>query len=155
LTIYHGLQQVYVLLDDGDRRALRIVGLTPTQYNLMLQVSRHSGASLTVTELSQILLCTRGNVTRLVRRLEQQGLVRCSSDSRDQRLVRVSLSAAGALRLAEARTIYEATIRRRLGILDTADQRQLRTLIETLIASLTADLAAQPAVVADIEMLEE
>jgi MarR family 2-MHQ and catechol resistance regulon transcriptional repressor len=144
LALYHGLQQVYVLLDDGDRRALRTVGLTPTQYNLLRQVYARDGT--TITELSQVLLCTRGNITRLVQRLAQQGLVRCGGDERDQRLVRVSLTSQGSLRLEDARVVYEAAIRRRLGVLDPASQQQLHSLIDTLIAALTADLAAQPAI---------
>ena len=155
LMIYHGLQQIYVLLDDGDRRALRGVGLTPTQYNLLSRLDKQASTGLTITELSQVLLCTRGNITRLVRRLEQQGLVRCGGDSRDQRLVRVSLSPAGARRLEEAKKVYTAAVNRRLGILDDSSQQLLRTLIETLVASLTADLAAQPSPTVEAEVLDE
>lgn len=144
MAIYYGLQQIYVLLDDGDRRALRGVGLTPTQYNLLFQLSNHDAAGLTITELSQVLLCTRGNITRLVRRLEQQGLVRCGGDSRDQRLVRVSLTPEGTVRLGDARTVYSAAVHRRFGTLDESQQRLFRSLIETVVATLTADLAAQP-----------
>jgi DNA-binding MarR family transcriptional regulator len=152
LNIYHGLQQIYVLLDDGDRRALRAVGLTPTQYNLLLQVRAREGA--TITELSQVLLCTRGNITRLVQRLAQQGLVHCRGDERDQRLVRVSLTQQGALRLEEARTVYEAAIHRRLSALDLPSQEILHTLVEGLIAALTADLAIQPAAPVEAEISE-
>lgn len=154
LMIYHGLQKIYVLLDDGDRRALRAVGLTPTQYNLLLRLDTRAGGGQTITELSQILLCTRGNITRLVRRLEQQGLVQCRGDSRDQRLVRVSLSPAGAMRLAEAKTVYTAAVQRRLGSLDAPSQQLLLTLIDTIIASLTADLAAHPALALELETEE-
>ena len=146
LMIYTALQQAYVLLDDGDRRALRAVGLTPTQYNLLARLGERSSAGMTITELSQALLCTRGNITRLVRRLEQQMLVRCGGDQRDQRLVRVSLTPQGADRLAEAKTAHTTSIQRRLGALDSATLQQLRRLTETVVELLTADLAAQASV---------
>ncbi|HEX6291574.1 MAG TPA: MarR family transcriptional regulator [Herpetosiphonaceae bacterium] len=150
--IYHQLQQIYVLLDDGDRRTLRAVGLTPTQYNLLLKLGVQPDEGQTITELSQALLCTRGNITRLVQRLAQQGLVQCNGDSRDQRLVRVSLTSTGSQRLEQAQAAHTASLRRRLGSLDPATQQSLHSLMQTVATLLTSDLethriehgAAQP-----------
>jgi MarR family transcriptional regulator, 2-MHQ and catechol-resistance regulon repressor len=144
LVIYHQLQQIYVLLDDGDRRTLRAVGLTPTQYNLLLKLELRTEEGQTITELSQALLCTRGNVTRLVRRLEQQGLVQCSGDHRDQRLVRVSLSPLGASRLEQAKIAHTSSVHRRLGALDSASLTTLRSLMQQVSALLTKDLETLP-----------
>jgi DNA-binding MarR family transcriptional regulator len=74
--------------------------------------------------------------------MEQQGLVHCAADSRDQRLVNVSLTSAGATRFQQAQTIYEASIRRRFGNLDQAIQHTLDTLARTMITFLIADLQA-------------
>lgn len=144
LLIHQRIQQIYVLLDDGDRRILRSVGLTPTQFRLLEQLDPGSADTLTVTQLSQVLLCTRGNITRLVRRMEQQGLVHCGADSRDQRLVKVSLTEAGAARLHEAQAVYRAAIQRRLGLLGGDDQQTLRQITESLAGLLIGDLEAQP-----------
>jgi MarR family 2-MHQ and catechol resistance regulon transcriptional repressor len=144
LVIYHQLQQIYVLLDDGDRRCLRAVGLTPTQYNLLLKLGIQPDEGLTITELSQALLCTRGNITRLVRRLAQQDLVQCTGDSRDQRLVRVSLTALGADRLDQARVAHTSSVHRRLGALDHASQVTLRSLMQQVATLLTTDLERLP-----------
>ena len=143
LMLYHRFQQIYVLIDDGDRRVLRSVGLTPTQYNLLLRLGEHPDEGLTITALSQVLLCTRGNITRLVRRLEHQGLVRCTSDIRDLRLVRVSLTPVGAARIEEARGLHNASVQRRLSALPEQERVALAALTETVAAALTADLAAQ------------
>ncbi len=142
LMLYHRFQQIYVLIDDGDRRILRNVGLTPTQYNLLLQLGEHPDEGLTITALSQVLLCTRGNVTRLVRRMEQQGLVRCTSDSRDLRLVRVSLTLDGAARIEEARALHNASIGRRFSALPEHDRAALVALTQRVAKALTADLEA-------------
>lgn len=144
LVIYHQLQQIYVLLDDGDRRALRTVGLTPTQYNLLLKLELQPDEGPTITDLSQALLCTRGNITRLVRRLEQQDLVECNGDDRDQRLVRVSLSEFGASRLKAAKAAHTSSVHRRLGALGGEAQQTLRSLMDQIAVLLTTDLAALP-----------
>jgi DNA-binding MarR family transcriptional regulator len=144
LLIHQHIQQIYVLLDDGDRRVLRSVGLTPTQFRLLEQLDPEAEHTRTITDLSRVLLCTRGNITRLVRRMQQQGMVRCGADSYDQRLVKVSLTEAGIARLHEARTVYRTAIQRRLGGLTNADQLALRDLTKMVADMLTDDLQAQP-----------
>lgn len=144
LLIHQRIQQIYVLLDDGDRRVLRSVGLTPTQFRLLEQLAPGSADTLTITQLSQVLLCTRGNITRLVRRMEQQGLVQCGTDSRDQRLVMVSLTDVGVARLHEAQIVYHTAIQRRLGLLGHDEQQTLCDLTDSVAALLITDLEAQP-----------
>ncbi|MCP5097718.1 MAG: MarR family transcriptional regulator, partial [Chloroflexi bacterium] len=34
-AIYHTFQAIYVLLDDGDRIALKEINITPSQFNLL------------------------------------------------------------------------------------------------------------------------
>ena len=92
LAIYNRLQKIHVLLDDGDRRSLDTVVMSPSQYNLLQHLydkGRDSG--LTVGELANWLICTPSNATRMVQRLEQQGLVELHRDLNDRRLVWVCL----------------------------------------------------------------
>lgn len=140
LALYTALQQIYVLLDDGDRRAFDALELTPTQYNLLLRLSTTPGGGPTISELSRALLCTRGNVTRLVQRLAARGLVQCSGDPADQRLVRVALTPAGERLRATAQRLHRDSLRRRFGQLDPAEQASLRRLSERLARLLEADL---------------
>jgi MarR family 2-MHQ and catechol resistance regulon transcriptional repressor len=135
------LQEVYVLLDDGDRRALRHVGLTPTQFALLRCIDESAGRELQVGRLAEVMLCTRGNATRLVKRLEEGGLVRTRSDARDQRLVLVAITAEGERRLANARTQLDAANARRLRRMPDRDLRALAELIGSLADALAKDLA--------------
>lgn len=89
-----------------------------------------------------MLLCTRGNATRLVQRLEEAGLVATRGDERDQRLVLVALTAEGESRLGRARTLLEETDARRLDGLSPADRRTLEDLTATLVGVLSKDLDA-------------
>lgn len=143
MTIYHQIQQLYVLLDDGDRRTLREVELTPTQYNLLYQLGTDLVHGATISELAERLLCTRGNITRLVQRMDEQGMIHTGSDSNDQRLVRVALTPLGAERLALARERHNASIQRRLQGVSAELREQLATLNQTLVEALTVDLNAQ------------
>jgi DNA-binding MarR family transcriptional regulator len=145
MILYQRLQQIYVLLDDGDRRALRAIQLTPSQFNLLRMLGLQPGRDMTITALSQALLCTRSNITRLVQRLEQAGLVQRSSDPADQRLVRITLSATGAQALSDAAHAHRQAVQRRLGSLNAETQALLCRMSEQIVTLLESDLAQQPA----------
>ncbi len=142
-TLYRQFLTIYVLLDDGDRRTFKQLDLTITQYNFLRTLESAATDSLTVSELANKLLCTRGNITRLVRRLSKSGLIRTGSDENDQRLVRVFLTQAGEDKLAQAHQLHEASIQRRLARLTPAQRQQLLDLTATAVQLLETDLASQ------------
>ncbi len=143
MTVYNLLQELYVLLDDGDRRALSESQLTITQYSLLSRLQRDVGKGHTVTELAEQLLCTRGNITRLVQRLQREDLVEVGSDPDDQRLVRIALTPEGHRRLEAARKAHEASLERRIGALEPQKLEQLVTLTDELANLLKQDLFQQ------------
>lgn len=143
MTIYHLFQKIYVLLDDGDRRTLGAVDLTPTQYNLLKRLGTDLKTGATITELAQTLLCTRSNITRLVQRLAKQGLAQVGGDNSDQRLVRVALTPLGEERLAAARAAHRDSVQRRIGALDPMACESLAELAKTLADLLEIDLKAE------------
>lgn len=140
MTLYHQLQQIYVLLDDGDRRSLQPFNLSPTQYNLLLRLGTDIESGLTMTELANQMLCTRGNITRLVQRCQEQQLVQTGSDANDQRLVRVALTPLGLEKCRAAQMAHQTAVQRRFQALAPTDQQNLLTLTQTLVTQLTTDL---------------
>jgi DNA-binding MarR family transcriptional regulator len=142
-NLYRQFLTIFVLLDDGDRRTFKQIDLTTSQYNFLRALDSATTDSLTVSELADKLLCTRGNISRLVQRLGKSGLVRTGSDERDQRLVRIYLTTEGEARLAQARQLHEASIQRRLAALTPAQRQQLLDLTATAVQLLETDLAAQ------------
>ncbi|MEJ7648387.1 MAG: MarR family transcriptional regulator [Nakamurella sp.] len=134
------LKQIYVLLDDSERRALRSVAVTPTQVGLLAAVSR-APAGLTVSALAKELLCSRGNVTRLVQRLTESGLVTAAGDDHDQRLVLVHLTKRGHRLLAQAQRSLAAESARLQDHLTAAQVQRLVALTAKLALALEKHLA--------------
>ncbi|WP_322512932.1 MarR family transcriptional regulator [Chloroflexus sp.] len=141
------IHDVYVLLDDGDRRALAHTNLTPLEFNLLLQLDLEQGQRL--TDVGAKLLCVKSTITRLVDRLERDGLVRRNPDPDDRRAQRLILTPRGAAVRAEALAMHNAAVERRMNLLDTEEQEQLTRLLLKLRDGLAADLAAQQAVEAE------
>ena len=142
-SLYRQFLTIFVLLDDGDRRTFKQIELTTTQYNFLRTLDAAETDNLTVTEVADKLLCTRGNITRLVQRLGSSGLIRVGSDERDQRLVRIHLTPEGKARLDQARQLHEASVKQRLAGLTPTQRQQLIDLTATAVQLLEADLAKQ------------
>lgn len=140
LTIYNHFQKIHVLLDDGDRRALSKIDLTPSQYNLLYHLNEHAKERLTISELAEMLICTRSNATRLVQRLQDQGLVRKVRPRSNQRLVHVSITPKGAKMLKQAQTVQQASLDERLGTLGPEGLDALKSLTAQIITTLENQL---------------
>jgi DNA-binding MarR family transcriptional regulator len=108
------------------RRRLEPSGLTPTQYNLLrvLRAGRRRG--FTTGELGERLIARGPDVTRLVTRMRNMGLVEQRRDPNDGRIHRVFLSNEGTELLSRLDAPVERWMRgfaRRLG------DEELRELI--------------------------
>jgi DNA-binding MarR family transcriptional regulator len=69
-------------------------GVTLPNFDILAQIARPP-LGPTMGELSRRLMVSKGNVTELVERLTQKGLVMRSTDSEDARIQRVYLTAKG------------------------------------------------------------
>jgi len=141
-TAYHNyrmLHNVYVLLDDNDRRTLRCFDLSLIQYQVLSMLHPFQGERLTT--LSNRLLCAKSTITRVVDALEHANLVQRSTDSEDRRAQRVVLTAAGATLINKGRDAHDDVIQTRFdNALTAEEQRQFGALLDKLRDSLVRDL---------------
>ena len=87
--------------------ATRKSGVTPLQYQLMLQIKGFPGREwASVTELAERLQAKHHGIVALVSRCETAGLVKRSASRSDQRRVEVSLTAAGEERLEQLARLH-------------------------------------------------
>jgi DNA-binding MarR family transcriptional regulator len=91
--IYSLLNEIYLILDDGDRRLLSRFDLTPPRYYALVHLGDSPGMSL--SELSNLMLCDKSNATRIIRGLENEGLVYRLPHETDGRTIRLFLSQEG------------------------------------------------------------
>jgi DNA-binding MarR family transcriptional regulator len=139
---YRMIYDIYVLLDDGDRRVLRTFNLSTSQYNVLMLLDRERGWRL--TDLSDRLLFDKSTVTRIIDRLEQMDLVRRVADAADRRVQRVVLTTEGQILRESAHDAHERSMERRLAVLDPEEQRCLHGLLDKLRDGLQAELSGSP-----------
>ncbi|MGI5324332.1 MarR family winged helix-turn-helix transcriptional regulator [Actinomadura nitritigenes] len=95
------------------RPILEPMGLTHPQYLVMLALWEHE--QLSVKELSRLLQLDPGTLSPLLKRLESADLIRRERDSRDERLLAVTVTESGRALREQAEKI-PATIMDRLGM---------------------------------------
>jgi DNA-binding MarR family transcriptional regulator len=111
------------------RPLLEPMGLTHPQYLVMLALWEES--PLRVSEVADRLSLEPATLSPLLKRLEAAGLVTRTRDTRDERAVAVSLTAAGRGLRTRARRVPPAVIDR-LGM-DVSDLEALRDRLTVLI----------------------
>ena len=102
-------------------RAARAVGVTPSQYLLLLQIAGSDGGEATISALVHKLALTQSAVTELVQRAEAAGLVARKGSAADARVVHLSLTADGEERLARIHEVLgpeRVQLRRIVDLLD-------------------------------------
>jgi DNA-binding MarR family transcriptional regulator len=124
------------VLGDGLERVLKEHGVSATQYNV-LRILRGAGANgLCRNEIRDRLLSRMPDVTRLLDRMEEAGLVSRVRGSEDRRLVSTRLTERGRKLVDSLDAPVAEEHRRRLAHLSEA---QLRTLIDLLTLARRAN----------------
>ena len=119
-------------LTDALEDLLRPHGLSATQYNV-LRILRGSGPDgLCRNELRDRMLTRMPDMTRLLDRMEDAGLVTRAREREDRRMVLTRITTAGQELLTELDRPVNELHRRQLGRLSDT---QLRSLIDLLTAA--------------------
>ena len=92
-ALYTLLNEIYLILDDGDRLLFSRFDLTKTRFYVLVHLGEQPGMSL--SELSGRLLCDKSNATRIFQGMEADGLVYRRQHQTDGRSFHLFLSEAG------------------------------------------------------------
>jgi MarR family 2-MHQ and catechol resistance regulon transcriptional repressor len=137
---YRLIHDIYVLLNDGDRRVLDTFDLTISQYAVLTSLDTQEGRRL--TSLSDKLLRSKSTITRIIDYLEEKGYVERVGDPEDRRAQRVILTRRGVEYRALVAQAHSVSLERRFDTLDSAEQMQLKLLLRKLCDGLRDDLGS-------------
>lgn len=135
------IHDIYVLMDDSDRHVLTPLRLSPLEFAVLQQLDMEQGQRL--TDVGATLLCVKSTITRIVDRLEREGLVLRTPDPDDRRAQRLLLTPQGVAVRLEATTALNALIEQRMSLLSLEEQYQLESLLVKLRTGLQEILEQQ------------
>ena len=110
-------------------------GLLPGAYKIFTTIARCE--RVTVSALSERMLMDKGQVSRMVRELEDLGLVERSADPTDGRSFLLELTPLGTERLSVARLPQEGMLLRTLSDWSLTDIGNLTRLLHALASGVT------------------
>lgn len=136
------LSQSFLELDEGERQLMKHFGLTLTQFWALVHLNDEEGRSL--SELAELLICDKSNVTSLVDRLEKSGLAeRKAGKNGDRRYIRVVLTSQGHQLRKVLISAREHLLRLRFQTLDTESLHRLRALLQLLAKTLQSQFKSK------------
>jgi DNA-binding MarR family transcriptional regulator len=140
LAAWRGLFRVHAaFVRDLDRELEETHGLPLTQFEVLIHLDKAPDKRLRMSELASMVLLSQSGVTRLVDRLEAQGLVVREPCPSDRRGLHARLTDEGSRRLAEALPTHIDGIRARfLSRLEQDDLRSLTATWERIMPGITA-----------------
>ena len=117
------------VLGRGIAEVLKDAGLSPTQYNVLRILRGAGSAGHACCEIGERLLTHDPDITRLLDRLEERGLVSRTRDERDRRVVTTRITDEGLRLLSELDAPMTQT---HVGQLGHLGPERLQSLIELL-----------------------
>jgi DNA-binding MarR family transcriptional regulator len=121
------LARVFQKIDTRSERFFRAHGLNSAQFDVLAQVGAARG--ITQQELADALLVTKGNISQLLAKLEQQGLIARRQVGRTNCL---ELTERGEQLFRLVVPQQEALVAELLAPLSAAEQRELLRLLRKL-----------------------
>lgn len=130
--VFLNLQRTAESLMGGLSEVLKAFDLTATQYNVLRILNGAGTAGLPCREVSDRMVTRDPDVTRLLDRLEAQGLVERERLTTDRRVVVARISAAGLDVLVRANPAVTAFLKSAMTKLDPRALKSLSASLETL-----------------------
>ena len=135
LAAWRGLLRVHAaLVKDLDAELEARHGLPLTSYEVLRSLRKAPGGKLRMAELAEHALLSRSGMTRLIDRLEREGMVGRSTCDKDGRGCYAVVTEQGIAAVEEARATYIAVVR--AGFLRHFSMSELRDLASLLARSL-------------------
>lgn len=141
ILMYNLLKEIFLLLDDGDRHILSRFNLTVPRYYILWHLGNEPGISL--RRLSELMICDKSNVTRLIQSMEEEGLVVRAPHESDGRTVRLYLTETGSQTREQAITAHETYNQNRMNRFNGLEQDQAQAYLLKLKSSLEIDLLSE------------
>ncbi len=136
--LYNTLNEIFLLLDDGDRRFFGNYDLSSSRYYALFHLLEQPGISF--SDLSNLMLCDKSNITRIIKGLESEGLVIRRPHETDGRTLRLFLSEDGAALCKKAKAAHHHYNRERFSDLEENNKDNLLEGLQQLKSSLRARL---------------
>lgn len=93
MVLYDSLKAIFLHIDNHEKALFSGFNLSLPRFYVLLHLSNHPGINYIL--LSDLMLCTKGNTTRIVQSMQADGLVRRETDPDDGRSYQLFITPSG------------------------------------------------------------
>jgi len=130
LDVWINLIKAFKIIHREIQHELSPSGLTGPQFGVLRRLNIHG--ELCLSEISEKLNVTEGNITGIIDRLEREGYVYRERDKDDRRVIHIKLAPEGERIYNEVYPGYRQRIDQLMGCLTEEEQKQLSYLLDKL-----------------------
>ena len=114
--LYESLKSIFLHIDNHEKAFLARFGLNVPRFYVLMHVEKNPGINYIL--LSDLLLCTKSNTTRVVRGMQTEGLINREVDPNDRRSYKLTLTEAGHDLFNRVYPDYKKLVDRLMSMLD-------------------------------------
>lgn len=93
MALYNSLKAIFLHIDNHEKAFLSQYNLSLTRFYALLHI--HTNPGINYIDLSELMLCTKSNTTRIVQSMQKDNLVIRRSDPADKRSYQLVLTEKG------------------------------------------------------------
>ena len=135
--IIYSLAFLYNIISRNIEQYLRPFGLSLGKWNILLVIQHQGGEKgMPQVEISKHLIVTPSNMTKMIDKLEQEGLVARSSLDGDRRVNMIKVTQKGKTVIEAAWPGYEDRMKQAVACLQEDRQRRLAGLLTGWLAKV-------------------
>lgn len=133
----YSLALIYNIITDEMTTYLSDFDLTPGKFNILLAIKHHgSNEGISQVEVSKRLIVTPSNMTKLIDKLEKDGLVSRSALEGDRRVNILKITAKGIKLLDSVWEGYNNRLKNLISSLDINQQKNVSALLVKWLENL-------------------
>ncbi len=137
--LYKSLKSIFLHIDNHEKAFLARFGLNVPRFFVLMHVEKNPGINYIV--LSDLLLCTKSNTTRVVKGMQKDGLVHRELDPNDRRSYQLTLTKAGHALFENVYPDYNKLVDGLMSKLDKAKLENYLTASSEIENTLTPNRA--------------
>ena len=131
--LYYSLKSIFLHIDNHEKMLLAHFNLSIPRFYMLMHIYDHPG--INYIDLTELMLCTKSNTTRVVSAMQRDGLVERSVNPEDRRSFHLYLTERGSHLFKEVYSTYQEHIKQLLAKF-SEDQLQSYTAVSAHIEEL-------------------
>ena len=142
LALFESIKSTFLHIDAQEKSMLLEYNLSLPRFYVLLHVHNHPG--INQMELTTLMLCTKGNITRILQGLQADGLIERMADPNDGRNSLVKLTKSGHALLHKVYQNYEHLVDELMGRFNSEEIKQYNKVVHIIQNTLKPQAQREP-----------